>query len=105
MAARKKPLAPHLTVVTLGVSDLARSRAFYCDGLGFRASSISNENIVFMDAGGLVLALYPRKLLADDAHVPSKGSGFGGVALARNVKSKAAVDAALDVAAKAGATI
>ena len=55
--------APHLTVVTLGVHNLARSRAFYCDGLGFRASSSSNESIVFMDAGGIVLALYRRKLL------------------------------------------
>ncbi len=103
--ARSKTSPPRLTVVTLGVSDLARSRAFYCAGLGFEASSISNEHIVFMAAGGVVLALYPRKLLADDAHVPSKGSGFGGLALARNLKSKAAVDAALVVAKKAGAAI
>jgi uncharacterized glyoxalase superfamily protein PhnB len=94
-----------LTVVTLGVQDLARARAFYCDGLGYRASSRSNESIVFMDAGGVVLALYRKKLLADDANLPSEGSGFGGVTLARNVASKAAVDAALEVAKGAGATI
>jgi uncharacterized glyoxalase superfamily protein PhnB len=94
-----------LTVVTLGVQDLARARAFYCDGLGFRPSSRSTEGIVFMDAGGVVLALYRRKLLADDANLPSEGSGFGGVTLARNVASKAAVDAALEVAKEAGATI
>jgi catechol 2,3-dioxygenase-like lactoylglutathione lyase family enzyme len=96
---------PRLTVVTLGVRDLARSHAFYCDGLGFRASSSSNESIVFMDAGGVVLALYRRKLLADDANVSAEGSGFGGITLARNVGSKAEVDAALEVAKKAGATI
>jgi uncharacterized protein len=96
---------PRLTVVTLGVHDLARSRSFYCDGLGFRASSGSNESIVFMDAGGAVLALYRRKLLADDANIPTEGSGFGGVTLARNVGSKAEVDAALVAAKKAGASI
>jgi catechol 2,3-dioxygenase-like lactoylglutathione lyase family enzyme len=96
---------PRLTVVTLGVHDLARSRAFYGKGLGYRLSSSSNEGIVFMDAGGVVLALYRRKLLADDANVPSEGSGFGGVTLARNLGSKPEVDAALDAAKKAGATI
>jgi catechol 2,3-dioxygenase-like lactoylglutathione lyase family enzyme len=94
-----------LTVVTLGVSDVARSRRFYCEGLGFAASSGSDENIVFIDAGGVVLALYPRDLLAEDAHVSPKGAGFGGIALARNVGSKGEVDAALDVARRAGATI
>src|SRR5215469_927873 len=79
--AKKAPggRGARLTVVTLGVQDLARARAFYCDGLGLRASSNSNESIVFMDAGGVVLALYRRKLLADDANLPSEGSGWGGV--------------------------
>ena len=95
---------PRLTVVTLGVQDLTRSRTFY-EGLGFRPSSSSNESIIFMDAGGVVLALYRRKLLADDANISSEGSGFDGVTLARNVGSKAQVDDALDVAKKAGATI
>jgi uncharacterized glyoxalase superfamily protein PhnB len=58
-----------------------------------------------MDAGGVVLALYRRKLLADDANMTSEGSGFGGFTLARNVASKAEVDAALEVAKQAGATI
>ncbi len=98
-------VAPRLTVVTLGVQDLSRSRAFYCDGLGFHASSSSNESIVFLEAGGAVLALYRRKLLADDANLPAEGSGFGGVTLARNVASPAEVDAALETARRAGATI
>jgi hypothetical protein len=102
--SRRTTAAPHLTVVTLGVHDLARSREFY-EALGFQASSSSNESIVFMDAGVVVLALYRRKLLADDANLPSEGSGFGGVTLARNVGSRADVDAALDSATKAGATI
>ena len=58
-----------------------------------------------MDAGGVVLALYRRKPLADDANIPSEGSGFGGATFARNVGSKAEVDAALDVAKTAGAAI
>jgi catechol 2,3-dioxygenase-like lactoylglutathione lyase family enzyme len=107
-ASRPKPPSrrsgPQLTVVTLGVHDLARSRAFY-EALGFRASGASNESIVFMAAGGVVLALYRRKLLADDANLSSEGSGFGGVTFARNVASRAKVDAALDEAKKAGAHI
>jgi uncharacterized protein len=96
--------SPRLTVVILGIQDLARACAFY-EALGFHASSTSNESIVFTDAGGVVLALFRRKLLADDANIPSEGSGFGGVTLARNVGSKAEVDVALDAAKKVGATI
>jgi uncharacterized glyoxalase superfamily protein PhnB len=91
-------------VVTLGVQDLHRARSFY-EALGFHVSSASNESIVFMDAGGAVLALYRRKMLADDANMTSEGSGFGGVTLARNVASKAEVDAALETAKAAGASI
>ncbi len=101
-----KPAAsPRPTVVTLGVSDLARSRRFYCDGLGFSASSASNDHIVFLDTGGVVLALYPRDLLAKDAQVSPKGSGFGGITVARNVGAKAELDAALEAARMAGAKI
>jgi uncharacterized glyoxalase superfamily protein PhnB len=58
-----------------------------------------------MDAGGVVLALYRRKLLADDANILTEGSGFGGVTLAWNVRSSAEVDAALDAAKATGARI
>ncbi len=98
-------MIPSITVVTLGVSSLERSRAFYIDGLGWQPSSSSNYHITFIDAGGVVLALYPREALADDAKVNPQGSGFGGVTLAHNVSSKAEVDAALDAALKAGATL
>jgi hypothetical protein len=99
----KPGAAPHLTVVTLGVSDLARSRRFYCEGLGFSPSSASNDHIVFLDAGGVVLALYPRELLAKDAQLSPKGSGFGSIT--RNVGTKAEVDSAIESARKAGAKI
>jgi catechol 2,3-dioxygenase-like lactoylglutathione lyase family enzyme len=104
-APSKTRPVPRLTVVTLGVGDLTRSRHFYCDGLGFHASSASNEHITFLDAGGLVLGLYPLELLAADANVTTQGAGFGGITLARNVGSKREVDAALAGAKKAGATI
>jgi uncharacterized glyoxalase superfamily protein PhnB len=98
-------MKPRLTVVTLGVRDLGRARAFYCDGLGFRASSTSNEHIVFIDAGGIVLGLYGREALAEDARLGAAGSGFGGVTLACNARSKREVDAALARAERAGARI
>jgi catechol 2,3-dioxygenase-like lactoylglutathione lyase family enzyme len=96
---------PRITVVTLGVSDIPRSRRFYCEGLGFEASSASNPNVVFIHAGGVVLGLYSRSALAEDAHLPPEGSGFGGITLAWNLRAKAEVDAALIVAEKAGAKI
>jgi catechol 2,3-dioxygenase-like lactoylglutathione lyase family enzyme len=94
-----------ISVITLGVDDLDRSRRFYCDGLGWRASSTSNEHILFIDAGCVVLGLYPKHLLAEDAKLDPGGSGFGGATLAQNVASKAEVDAALEAVRAAGAKI
>ncbi|MCG8547667.1 MAG: VOC family protein [Alphaproteobacteria bacterium] len=93
------------TMVSLGVKDLARSAAFYENGLGWKRSSQSNDNIVFFDMGGVLIGLYSRTGLAEDANVPADGSGFPGIALAHNVRSKEAVDAVLAEAARAGATI
>lgn len=93
-----------LTVVTLGVDDVARARAFY-EAWGFKASSASTGDIVFFDAGGPVLALYPRHALAEDAQVKAEGSGFRGVTFARNVASKQEVDGVLAAAVKAGAKL
>jgi catechol 2,3-dioxygenase-like lactoylglutathione lyase family enzyme len=84
-----------LTVVTLGVHDLARARAFYLDGLGWRPAPGSSDDIVFFSAGGVIVALYPRELLAKDACLPAEGTGFSGVSLAQNVASPQEVDAAL----------
>ncbi len=95
---------PRISVITLGVTDLARARRFYCEGLGWKASSTSDEHVVFIDLGGTVLGLYPRDLLAEDATL-TPGTGFGGVTLAQNLGSKAEVDAALRDAVEAGATL
>jgi uncharacterized protein len=94
-----------LTVVTLGVSDLARARRFYCEGLGWTADRSSSADIVLIPVGHLVLALFPRQLLAEDAGLPDRGEGFGGITLAQNVRSKDEVDAALARAEQAGARI
>ena len=93
-----------LSVVTLGVADLERSRRFYEDGLGWRRGNASDE-VVFFQIGGAVLALFPRDALAEDARLPAEGSGFGGVTLAQCVRTREEVDAVLAEAAAAGATI
>ena len=94
-----------ISLATLGVADLARSLRFYRDGLGWPVSSASAGDVAFFRTGGAVLALYPRDLLAADANLPAAGSGFGGIALAHNVRSKEQVDAVLALAAAAGASI
>ncbi len=90
--------------ITLGVADLARSRAFY-KALGWQESSASQEAIAFYQAGSLAFALFQREALAEDANVPPAGSGFAGFTLAHNVDSEAAVLALLDEAVAAGATL
>ncbi len=97
-------MEPRISVITLGVSDLAASRDFYVRGLGWPASSISDENIVFIDLSGLVLGLFPKDRLAEDAGL-DLGSGFGGIALAQNVGSPKEVDQVLSQATAAGATL
>ena len=84
--------APRIHIVTLGVSDLARSRQFY-EAWGWKASSASNENIVFLKGGAGVLALYGRDALAEDALAEDLPTGFAAITLARNASSKDEVDA------------
>lgn len=88
------PAAPalRLTLVTLGVDDLARARAFY-EALGLVPSAASQGDVVFYQLAGLVLALYPRRLLAEDAGIAPEGSGFSGQTLACNLDSPDEVDA------------
>lgn len=97
-------MQPRLTLVTLGVTDVARSRAFY-EALGFKASRDSNPNVTFFEAGGVVLALFARCALAKDANVEDSAPGFSGIALAHNVSSPEETDAALAEAVKAGAKL
>lgn len=95
---------PQLHVVTLGVADVAKARAFY-EALGFRASAASQESIVFFELSGVVLALFERSHLADDATVAPAGDGFRSFTLAHNVETEEGVDAALRHAEYCGARI
>ena len=97
-------LAPRLSLVTLGVSDVGRARAFY-EALGWRASSASGPEVAFFQLGGVVLAVWGRDALADDANVSPAGDGFRGFALAHNVESEARVDAVLAHAVASGARL
>ena len=94
-----------ISVVTLGVSDMSVARDFYEQGLGWKAAEPQDEAICFFQMGGLVLALYPRDGLAEDATVPACGEGFRGITLAHNVREKHEVAAILDLAQRAGGTI
>jgi uncharacterized protein len=94
-----------LNIVTLGVSDFGRARKFYETGLGWKASLASQGDIAFFQLGGMVLALYPRDLLAKDATVNPAGSGFSGITLAQNVRKKEDVAKILEIAERAGGKI
>jgi uncharacterized protein len=93
-----------VSFITLGVSDLARSKAFY-ERLGWIASPASQDSIVFFDLNGVVLGLFGRKALAEDAGVPDGAAGFSAVTLACNQRSEAEVDAVMREAEAAGAVI
>lgn len=95
---------PRITLVTLGVADIVRSRAFY-ERLGWRASSASNASVAFFQLNGMALGLYGRAALAEDAHLPAAGHGFSGITLAQNQRDKAGVDAVIAEAAAAGGTV
>ena len=94
------------SVVTLGVRDVARARDFYENGLGWKPSAIADEHVVFFQAGGVVLALYPRHLLAEDAHLEDdEVPGFGGITLAYNARRREEVDTVIAQAEAAGGAI
>jgi uncharacterized protein len=90
-----------ISFITLGVRNLARSRAFY-HALGWRESSGSKAEVAFFQVGGLVFALYGRDDLAEDAQIVPTGSGFAGFSLAHNVSSERAVEETLAEAVAAG---
>ena len=91
-----------ITLVTLGVADLGRARAFYA-ALGWEAAQVS-EGVVFIQLAGQVLALFGIDALADDMKAEPGTPGRGAVTLARNFASREAVDAAFALALSAGAT-
>ncbi|QPK65653.1 VOC family protein [Methylomonas sp. LL1] len=87
--------------MTLGVTDLERSRRFY-KALGWTESSGSQTEVAFFQVGSIAFALFGRESLADDADVSPEGSGFPGFALAHNVASESEVDVTLLEAVAAG---
>jgi uncharacterized protein len=91
-----------ISIVTLGVDDLARARVFY-ERMGWRGQEV--EETVFFQAGPLALVLWGRDKLAADSGVPDDGSGFDRVTLAQNVRSAAEVDTVVAAAAEAGASV
>jgi len=95
-----------VSMITLGVADLAAARRFYENGLGWHPAQ-ALESVTFYQAGGTILGLFPRAELAKDARLDDTGTGFGAIALALNMRSKAEVDAVLAEAeaAAAGATL
>jgi uncharacterized protein len=92
-----------LSLVTLGVADLARARDFY-EALGWTTGAEPGDDVVFFQAGGMIVALWDRAKLAEDSSVED-GGGWGGVTLAYNTRTPQEVDAVIEEARKAGATI
>jgi catechol 2,3-dioxygenase-like lactoylglutathione lyase family enzyme len=92
-----------VSVITLGVRDLARAVAFY-RALGWEPVADEHDDVYFFQAGGLVFALWGRDLLAEDSGV-ADGGGWGGVTLAHNVRTPTEVDTHIEQARAAGARI
>ena len=95
----------HISLITLGVADVAKATAFY-EQLGFvRSKRASQENVSFFQAGPVVLALWGRDAQRDDAQAAELWTGNGGIAVAQNLTSEAEVDAMMARAEAAGARI
>ena len=92
-----------LSLVTLGVADLKRARAFY-EALGWKSGAAPADDVVFFQTGGMIVALWGRDQLAEDSGVDDPG-GWGGVTLAYNTRSPEEVDAVIAEAERAGARI
>ena len=92
-----------VSVVTLGVKDLGRTRAFY-EALGWATRAAPDDDVVFFQAGGMVVSLWDRQSLAADSGIDDAG-GYGGITLAHNVASPAEVDAVVAEAEAAGAAV
>ncbi|MEX2449909.1 MAG: VOC family protein [Rhodospirillales bacterium] len=93
-----------ISLVTLSVVDLARSTAFY-EALGWKRSMKEAPGVAFFQTGGMAFGLYPREEQAKDAGISPQGSGFSGVVLAYNTRTRDEVDAVLGEAVAAGGTL
>ncbi len=98
-------MEPRINLITLGVKDLKASLKFYEEGLGWKTSDASQDNVAFFQLGNIVLSLYPRDLLADDIKISPEGSGFSGITLAYNTRSEKEVEDVIAKVKKLGATI
>jgi uncharacterized protein len=97
------PMEQRVSVITLGVADLANARAFY-EALDWRTNAAPEDDVVFFQAGGLIVSLWDRARLAEDSGVEN-APGWGGITLAHNVRSPAEVDEIVAAAEAAGATV
>ena len=100
-------MEPRVSLITLGVRDLARARRFYERGLGWRPAPVGGDEVAFYQAGGLAIALWPEPSLAEDAGLGTAGAApaFRGTALSHNVPNPQLVDALLAEAEAAGGRI
>jgi uncharacterized protein len=94
-----------ISVVSLGVADLERSRRFYADGLGFEPRPESSDRAVFFQLEGAWLSLFAKDRLAQLAGAQTEGSGFQGFVISHNVSSPEEVDGVLKLAVEAGGTL
>jgi catechol 2,3-dioxygenase-like lactoylglutathione lyase family enzyme len=99
-------MEPRISMVTLGVNDLQKSYDFYSKIVGFPSEKgIEGGQVAFFTLKHMLFSIYPRDLLAEDALVPSDGSGFSGITLAYNVKTRAEVDEIIEKLHQAGVKI
>jgi uncharacterized protein len=100
----QQSMEQRISLVTLGVKDLAAARRFYVEGLGWKPVW-ENEEIIFFQAGGMIFALFLRDKLAEDFQADPKTFGMAAMALGYNVRAKSEVDPLIQRAANAGAKI
>ncbi|WP_430411361.1 VOC family protein [Kordia sp.] len=98
-------MQPRVTIIGLGVNNLEISTAFYKEKFGWKLTNASNENISFFQLNGVLLSLYPKDKLAEDATVDPTGSGFKAFTLAYNTHTKEEVDEIITDLANKGVKI
>lgn len=95
----------NFTLITLGATNFERAVKFYEKGLGWKKSKASMDDIAFFQLSGIILSIYPKKMLAKDATISGKGTGFGGITLSHNTSSEKEVEEILKKVVKHGAKI